>query len=105
MSDLIESNPCSRCSGELGCGLNPVATDSSDSLGVGCAGEVVCHCLQVTQGELMAALATRRIRTLKDIKRETGAGDGCMVCHRRLRRYLEQYSDYLPSPPSDAPAP
>ncbi|WP_165227780.1 (2Fe-2S)-binding protein [Aquisphaera insulae] len=67
-----------------------------------CPRDLVCNCLQVTAAELMDAFASREIRTIKDIKRATGAGDGCMVCHRLLRKYLEQYSDYFPSP---APAP
>jgi NAD(P)H-nitrite reductase large subunit len=62
-----------------------------------CPEEVVCDCLRVTAGELLEALATRAVRTLKDLKRETGAGDGCMVCHRLLRKYLEQHADYSAS--------
>jgi NAD(P)H-nitrite reductase large subunit len=59
--------------------------------------QVVCKCLRVTAGELLDALATGAVETLKDLKRETGAGDGCMVCHRVLRKYLEQHADYSAS--------
>jgi NAD(P)H-nitrite reductase large subunit len=56
-----------------------------------CSDEVVCACLQVTAGDVLEALGTCAIRTLKDLKRETGAGDGCMVCHRLLRKYLDEH--------------
>lgn len=54
--------------------------------------KIVCACLRVTAAELTEALATREIRTLKDLRCQTGAGDGCMACHRLLRRYLEQHA-------------
>jgi NAD(P)H-nitrite reductase large subunit len=50
---------------------------------------MVCHCLQVTEEDLVTALTTRTIRTVKDIREHTGAGDGCTACHKLLRRYLE----------------
>jgi NAD(P)H-nitrite reductase large subunit len=62
-----------------------------------CPKEVVCDCLQVTAAELLEALATRSVRTLKDLKRETGAGDGGMACHRLLLKYLGQHADYSSS--------
>jgi NAD(P)H-nitrite reductase large subunit len=59
-----------------------------------CREKIVCCCLQVTAGTLMEALGTGSVQTLRDIKRETGAGDGCMACHRLLRKYLEEHADY-----------
>jgi NAD(P)H-nitrite reductase large subunit len=52
--------------------------------------EIVCSCLRVTAGELAEAMACEDIRSLKDVRRHTGAGGGCMVCHRLLRKYIEQ---------------
>jgi NAD(P)H-nitrite reductase large subunit len=69
-----------------------------------CPEEVVCECLRVTAGEVLDALATGAVRTLKDLKHETGAGDGCMVCHRVLRKYLERHADYSASSSSSSPA-
>ena len=55
-----------------------------------CSGRIVCHCLQVTESTLVDALTTLEIRTVKDLRRHTGAGDGCTACHSRLREYLAE---------------
>jgi NAD(P)H-nitrite reductase large subunit len=49
---------------------------------------LVCRCLQVCESELLGALDRCSIRNLQDVARETGAGSGCMSCHRMIRRYL-----------------
>jgi bacterioferritin-associated ferredoxin len=59
--------------------------------GTECPERFVCRCLQVTETELVEALITLELRTLKDIRRHTGAGDGCTACHRELKKYLERY--------------
>jgi len=56
-----------------------------------CSDRVVCRCLQVTEVELVEALTTREVQDLKDVRRHTGAGSGCMACHRLIRRYLERH--------------
>jgi len=61
-----------------------------------CAFRYVCRCLQVTEEVLANAFARGDIRTLRDIRRHTGAGDGCMACHRRLAAYLERQA--VPEP-------
>jgi bacterioferritin-associated ferredoxin len=53
----------------------------------------VCACLKVTHADLLAALACHEVRTVKDLCRYTGAGDGCMACHPRLRCYVEVAAD------------
>jgi bacterioferritin-associated ferredoxin len=54
------------------------------------AGEhYVCACLKLTQADLARAIQCLDIRTLKDLRNQTGAGDGCMACHRRLCCYLD----------------
>jgi bacterioferritin-associated ferredoxin len=63
----------------------------SDGCPADCGLRYVCRCLRVTEQVLAAALAAHDIRTLKDLKRHTGAGDGCMACHRRLKGYLERH--------------
>jgi bacterioferritin-associated ferredoxin len=57
-----------------------------------CPDRIVCRCLQVTESVLVDALTTLELRTLKDVCRETGAGDGCTACHARLRQLLDQHA-------------
>jgi bacterioferritin-associated ferredoxin len=52
------------------------------------SGHYVCVCLRMTHTELVSAITCLNIRTLKDLRLQTGAGDGCTACHRRLRHYL-----------------
>jgi bacterioferritin-associated ferredoxin len=49
----------------------------------------VCACIKVTHADLLAAAARDDGRSLQDLCRFTGAGDACMACRRRLRRYVE----------------
>ncbi len=50
---------------------------------------VVCPCLGVTEGEILDAIKTKEIGSVKDIIRYTQAGDGCTACHPLLREYLQ----------------
>lgn len=50
---------------------------------------IVCHCLQVRESVLVEAITTLSLRTVRDVRHATGAGDGCTCCHRQLRQYLE----------------
>jgi bacterioferritin-associated ferredoxin len=59
---------------------------------------LVCYCLQVTEAQVMAAIAASNIATLADVRRETGAGDGCTACHARLRGCLERCAAAAHSP-------
>ena len=61
------------------------ATDCSS-----CPTRLVCRCLQVTEDALLAALDAGGIHTLRDIRKCTGAGEGCTACHRKLKGYLER---------------
>ena len=73
---------------------------ASSTAGDVCSDRVVCRCLQVTETELIDVLTTEEARDLKDIRRHTGAGSGCMACHRLIRTYLARYgysSSSLPS--------
>jgi bacterioferritin-associated ferredoxin len=53
-----------------------------------CRVKFVCHCLRVTEEMVFDALSTGTIQTIQDIRRFTGAGDGCTACHTRLQEYL-----------------
>lgn len=55
-----------------------------------CAAKYICHCLQVTEATVVDAIAALNLRTLRDVHRHTGAGEGCTCCHERIRIVLEQ---------------
>jgi NAD(P)H-nitrite reductase large subunit len=52
---------------------------------------MICHCLQVTEDALVDAIVTLGLRTVKDLREHTGAGDGCTACHVRLREVLDRH--------------
>jgi NAD(P)H-nitrite reductase large subunit len=55
----------------------------------GCPDRIVCRCLKVTEGVIVGAIVSLGLRTVKDVKAATGAGDGCTCCHRQIRGYIE----------------
>jgi NAD(P)H-nitrite reductase large subunit len=73
---------------------------ASSTAGAICSDRIVCGCLQVTELELVEALSMEEVRDLKDVRRHTGAGSGCMACHRLIRMYLERRRYACPSSPS-----
>ena len=52
----------------------------------------LCRCLRVTEAEVLHALSHFAVRTVKDLRKLTGAGDGCTACHRLLARYIERFA-------------
>jgi bacterioferritin-associated ferredoxin len=44
----------------------------------------------VTESEVAEAVTSHGLRSVKDICRHTGAGDGCTACHAHLRAIVEQ---------------
>jgi NAD(P)H-nitrite reductase large subunit len=75
---------------------------ASSTAGAVCSDRVVCRCLQVTEMELVEAMTTHGVQDLREVRRHTGAGGGCMACHRLIRTYLARHpyassSSSLPS--------
>lgn len=64
--------------------------DCSSCLEAG--GPVVCHCLGITEDELVSSLITLELRSVREVRRQTGAGTGCNACHRKIQSYIETYS-------------
>jgi bacterioferritin-associated ferredoxin len=56
------------------------------------SGPMVCHCMEVTEDQLISALVTLELRTVKDVRRHIGAGTGCNSCHRRIQTCLDNYA-------------
>ncbi|MBI3411959.1 MAG: (2Fe-2S)-binding protein [Planctomycetes bacterium] len=57
-----------------------------------CPDRVVCHCLNVTEQEIIHAVVTRELQTIHEIRRQTAACDGCTCCHKDLQEIIERYS-------------
>jgi bacterioferritin-associated ferredoxin len=64
----------------------------------GCPQRIVCRCLQITEAQLVDALHTLELRTLKDVRRVTGAGEGCTCCHATLKEYLHEHAYCVATP-------
>jgi bacterioferritin-associated ferredoxin len=63
-----------------------------------CPERLVCRCLQVTECAIVEVLRALPIRTLRDLRQHTGAGDGCTCCHVRLQALIERHA-YASSDP------
>ena len=59
----------------------------------GCVDRVVCRCLKVTEGHIIEAVVTLGLRTVKDVRGATGAGDGCTCCHKQIRALIEVHAE------------
>ena len=55
-----------------------------------CPARIVCRCLQVTEAAMVQAITALDLQTLMDVRRQTGAGEGCTCCHEQIRQFLEQ---------------
>lgn len=54
------------------------------------AAKVVCECLGITEGEVVAAIAAEGLSTVKQVTACTDAGGGCTACHPAIRALLER---------------
>ena len=54
--------------------------------------QYLCRCLQLTEADVAETVAALGLRTLDEVRRCTGAGDGCTACHRRLRACIERHA-------------
>jgi NifU-like protein len=57
-----------------------------------CSDRLVCRCLRVTEEQIVHAIHTGDVQTMRDIRDYTGAGDGCTCCHQEIRGILERFS-------------
>ena len=58
----------------------------------GCPDRVVCHCLRVTEATVVDAIVSLGLRTVKEVRQATEAGDGCNCCHGEIRALLEVHA-------------
>jgi len=57
-----------------------------------CISHYVCTCMKVTEEDLVAMIVSHGIADLRELRFQTGAGDGCMACRRRLQGYLDTHA-------------
>jgi len=57
-----------------------------------CPSRLVCRCLKITEEAVVHAIAVLGMRTVKEIRQATGAGDGCTCCHKLLARLIDKHS-------------
>jgi bacterioferritin-associated ferredoxin len=57
-----------------------------------CPDKIICRCLQVTEAQVVRMIENLELRTIRDLKTYTGAGDGCTCCHATLLEYLERHN-------------
>ncbi len=57
-----------------------------------CPDRIVCRCLRVREETIISAITTLGIRTLRELRVATEAGDGCTCCHAELTQYVAVYS-------------
>lgn len=56
----------------------------------GCPEKIVCRCLKVTEEQVVRMIERLELRTVRDLRTYTGAGDGCTCCHAKLQEYIEK---------------
>jgi assimilatory nitrate reductase electron transfer subunit len=54
----------------------------------GCPDRIVCRCLKVTEEAISNAIVELGLRSVKDVRKATGAGDGCTCCHDSIRELI-----------------
>jgi bacterioferritin-associated ferredoxin len=57
-----------------------------------CPDKIVCRCLQVTETQVIRMIERLELRTVRDVRQYTGAGEGCTCCHAQIEGYLERHS-------------
>lgn len=58
-----------------------------------CPSRLVCRCLKITEEAVVHAIAVLGMRTVKEIRQATGAGDGCTCCHKLLARLIDRHAE------------
>tara|TARA_B100000029_G_scaffold110985_3_gene102938 strand:- start:3927 stop:4160 length:234 start_codon:yes stop_codon:yes gene_type:complete len=51
---------------------------------------VVCHCLNVTAGDIRMAAELGEVESLREVMSATRAGTGCTCCHPMIRRLINE---------------
>ncbi len=58
-----------------------------------CTSRLACRCLKITEEAVVHAITVMGFRTVREIRKATGAGTGCMCCHGLLARLIERHTE------------
>jgi bacterioferritin-associated ferredoxin len=53
---------------------------------------IACRCLGVTEATVVGAIVALGLSSVREVREQTGAGDGCTCCHGRLRQLLREHA-------------
>jgi len=53
---------------------------------------VLCRCLTVTETQVREAVALHGCQSVQEVGAINGAGEGCTVCHCKIRQLLQNLS-------------
>jgi NifU-like protein len=51
---------------------------------------LLCRCLAVTQSQVVDCIAVTGAETVRQVTECTGAGRGCLSCHRKIRDLIQE---------------
>jgi bacterioferritin-associated ferredoxin len=51
---------------------------------------MICHCLQIRESDVRAAVECGAVQSIRDVMNATTAGTGCTACHCAIRQILEE---------------
>ncbi len=54
--------------------------------------ETLCHCMDVTKGEVEDAIKEKNLTTVEQVQEETEAGTGCGACIEDIEDVLKEVS-------------
>jgi bacterioferritin-associated ferredoxin len=60
-----------------------------------CPARIVCRCLKITEDAVIEAIVASGVSNLRELRRCTGAGQGCTACLRRLQLLIQEHAEVL----------
>ncbi|MDR2848812.1 MAG: (2Fe-2S)-binding protein [Bacteroidales bacterium] len=52
--------------------------------------EIICHCMQVTRGDIIDAIKAGNLTTVEQVGEATDAGTGCGGCQSVVQEILDE---------------
>lgn len=60
-----------------------------------CPARIVCRCLKITEDAVIEAIVAGGVSNVRELRRCTGAGQGCTACLRRLQLLIQEHAGVL----------